>query len=37
MAQTFTQLFSIKERRPLLKAEIRPRLFSYMGGIIRDS
>ena len=36
MAQTFTHLlnhviFSTKERRPLLKAEIRPRLFSYMG------
>ena len=41
MAQTFTHLlnhviFSTKERRPLLTAEIRPRLFSYMGGIIRD-
>ena len=41
MAQTFTHLlthaiFSTKERRPLLKAEIRPRLFSYMGGTIRD-
>ena len=41
MAQTFTHLlahviFSTKERRPLLKAAIRPRLFSYMGGIIRD-
>ena len=41
MAQTFTHLlnhliFSTKERRPSLKPEIRPRLFSYMGGIIRD-
>ena len=41
MAQTFTHLlthviFSTKERRPLLKAKIRPRLFSYMGGIVRD-
>ncbi len=41
MAQTFTHLlthviFSTKERRPLLKVEIRPRLLSYMGGIIRD-
>ena len=41
MAHTFTHLlnhliFSTKERRPLLTAEIRPRLFSYMGGIIRD-
>ena len=41
MAQTFTHLlthviFSTKERRPLLKAEFRPRLFAYMGGIIRD-
>ncbi len=41
MAQTFTNLlthviFSTKERRPLLKTEIRPRLFSYMGGIVRD-
>ena len=34
MAQTFTHLltdviFSTKERRPVLKVEIRPRLFSY--------
>jgi len=41
MAQTLTNLlahtiFSTKQRRPLLKAEIRPRLFSYMGGIVRD-
>ena len=41
MAQTFTHLlthviFSTKQRRLSLKAEIRPRLFSYMGGIIRD-
>ena len=41
MAQTFAHLlnhviFSTKERRPSLKPEIRPRLFSYMGGIIRD-
>ena len=41
MAQTFTNLFvhaifSTKERRPLLKAAIRPRLYSYMGGIVRD-
>lgn len=41
MAQTLTNLlvhviFSTKERRPLLKEEIRPRLFAYMGGIVRD-
>ena len=41
MAQTFTHLlthviFSTKERRPLLKVESRPRLFSYRGGIMRS-
>ncbi|MDA1315698.1 MAG: transposase [Acidobacteria bacterium] len=41
MAQTFTNLlthviFSTKQRRPLLKTEIRPRLFAYTGAIVRD-
>ena len=41
MAQTFTHLltyviFATKERRPLWKVEIRPRLFSYRGGIVWD-
>ena len=41
MAQTLTNLlvhaiFSTKDRRPLLKPTIRPRLFSYMGGVVRN-
>jgi len=41
MAHTFTNLlthiiFSTKDRMPLLDTEIRPRLFAYMGGIIRE-
>src|SRR2546425_12907273 len=41
MAQTFTSLlyhivFSTKNRAPFLKPEIRPPLFAYMGGIIRN-
>jgi putative transposase len=41
MAHTFTKLlvdfiFSTKERRPYLDAEIRPRVFAYMGGVFRE-
>ena len=41
MAHTFTNLlshivFSTKDRMPLLDAEVKARLFSYMGGIIRE-
>jgi REP element-mobilizing transposase RayT len=41
MPRTYTQLlnhivFSTKERRPTLTAELRGRLFPYMGGIIRQ-
>src|ERR1017187_7038365 len=40
MAHTFTHLlthvgFSTKDRRPLLDAELKSRLFPYLGGIIR--
>jgi REP element-mobilizing transposase RayT len=40
MGSTFFSLhyhvvFSTKERRPLIRAEWRPRLHSYLGGIIR--
>src|SRR6476620_8608081 len=28
-------IFSTKDRAPLLTAEIKPRIFDYMGGIIR--
>jgi len=40
MAHSFTSLhlhiiFSTKNRDPILTPEIRPRLFKYMGGIIR--
>ncbi len=40
MAHTFTHLlthivFSTKDRRPLLDAELKVRLFPYLGGIIR--
>lgn len=40
MAHSFTSLhyhiiFSTKERRPALSAEFKPRLFEYMGGMIR--
>jgi putative transposase len=39
MGSTFFSLdyhivFSSKERRPLIRAEWRPRLHSYLGGII---
>src|SRR5688572_25086523 len=41
MAHTFTSLlchliFSTKDRQPFLDAEVRPRLFGYMGGILRE-
>jgi putative transposase len=40
MAHTFTHLlthivFSTKDRAPLLDTELKPRLFPYLGGIIR--
>jgi putative transposase len=40
MAHTFTHLlthivFSTKERRPLLDADLKVRLFPYLGGIVR--
>lgn len=41
MAHTYTRLlthviFSTKDRQPSMTDEIRPRLFPYMGGIVRD-
>jgi REP element-mobilizing transposase RayT len=41
MAHTFTHLlahiiFSTKNREPLLDADLKPRLFAYMGGIVRE-
>lgn len=41
MGHTYTNLlehivFSTKERRPFLDAEVKPRLFAYMGGIFRQ-
>ena len=41
MPHTYTSLlvhiiFSTKDRRPYLDAELRPRLFPYMGGILRE-
>ena len=41
MAHTHTNLlfhivFSTKERVPMLDAELKPRLFAYMGGIFRE-
>jgi REP element-mobilizing transposase RayT len=41
MAHTFTNLlthviFSTKDRKPFLTDDIRPRVFAYMGGIVRD-
>lgn len=29
-------IFSTKERAPLLEAQLRPRIYTYLGGIIRD-
>jgi len=41
MGSTFFSLhyhvvFSTKERRPVIKTEWRPRLHSYLGGIVRQ-
>ncbi len=41
MAHTFTDLlihalFSTQERRPLLDDELKPQLFAYLGGIVRN-
>lgn len=41
MAHTFTNqllhcVFSTKERRPLITAELQPRLWPYIGGIARE-
>ena len=41
MAHTFTALFnhiifSTKQRQPSLQSEIRPRLFPYIAGVIRN-
>ena len=41
MAHTYTHLlthfvFSTKDRAPLLDAELKARLFPYMGGIVRE-
>lgn len=41
MAHTFSSLlvhvvFSTQDRQPLIDAELRPRLFAYMGGIVRE-
>jgi len=41
MAQTFSNLlthviFSTKDRLPFIGAELKPDLFSYMGGIVRE-
>jgi REP element-mobilizing transposase RayT len=41
MAHTFTAththiIFSTRQRAPLLIPDLRPRLFNYMGGIIRN-
>ena len=41
MAQTFSQIllhivFSTKERHPFITPHIRPRLYDYIGGIIRQ-
>ena len=42
MSHTYTKLithivFSTKNRSPFLDHELRPRLFPYMGGIVRES
>ncbi|HEY0379074.1 MAG TPA: IS200/IS605 family transposase [Pyrinomonadaceae bacterium] len=41
MAHTFTSLlthviFSTKDRAPCIKAALKPRLFAYLGGIVRE-
>src|SRR5689334_20653680 len=30
-------IFSTKNRRPIIRPDIRPRLFEYMGGILRGN
>jgi REP element-mobilizing transposase RayT len=42
MSQSFTNLlyhiiFSTKDRRPLIKLDYQPRLYDYIGGIIRGT
>src|SRR3712207_4325028 len=42
MPHTYTNLlvhavFSTKERQPTLDHEVRPRLFRYMGGVVREA
>ena len=42
MSQSFTNLlyhliFSTKERRPLITLDYQPRLYDYIGGIIRGT
>lgn len=42
MAHTFTNvlihtIFSTKDRRPWIDAELKPRLLAYLGGIIREA
>lgn len=42
MPHTFTSLwchviFSTKDRQPLIDVEVRPRLFAYMAGIVREA
>lgn len=29
-------VFSTKNREPLIKADLEPRLYEYLGGIVRD-
>ena len=41
MSQSFTNLlyhivFSTKNRQPLITGEIKPRLYEYIGGILRN-
>ncbi len=42
MSQSFTNLlyhiiFSTKDRRPIISVDYQPRLYSYIGGIIRET
>jgi len=42
MSQSFTNLiyhliFSTKDRRPLITLEYQPRLYDYIGGILRNT
>lgn len=41
MAHTFTNLlthviFSTKDREPFMNEDVRPRIFAYMGGVVRE-